>query len=637
MLQSIRDRSKGWLTTVILSLVCLAFVLWGIQSYLESNGKNDTAAKVNGYPITSTEANAAYERLRQQQQFQLGADFVVDDKIEGQLKKQALDQLIMGQILTSAALKEGYRVTREEVDAALLSIPAFQINGRFSAERFHEALSGMLYTENTFLADLQTTMLVNQLRSGFIESAFSLDKEVDNAIKLINQKRDIGYAIIPAARYKNNLTITDVEAKAYYQHHQNQFAVPEEVSVEYLALSLPQIATQQHFTDAQLKQYYQDNLSNYTQPIRWHVAHILVKIPDNSSLQQVKNAETKINAIADRIRAGESFDKIARVESDDKLSGKNGGELDWFSQGMMDPSLEKVVSSLKQPGELSAPVRTKYGFSVIKLLGIQKPETQGFEKVRSQVEKALAQQQAEKIFADSSEKLANLTYSNPSSLGAAAKALDLTVKTTDLFERKGGKDAVSSNPKIINAAFSTDVLQGNNSSMIALNPDTYVVLRVKQHKPASLLPFEKVKQSVTGELKKQMAQEKAQSVGQTILAKLNQGAQIQILLQTEKLKWEVARSISRFASQVPAAISSVAFHMPRPRTNPSYSAFKLPNGDYVVLAVTAVYDGESTKISETQRRIYREELENSFGQLDYSLYVQGLVNKAKVDVTKSKP
>lgn len=636
MLQSIRDRSKGWLSTVILSLVCLAFVLWGIQSYLESSSRNDAAAKVNGHAITTVEANAAYERLRQQQQFQLGADFTVDDKIEKQLKKQAIDQLIMGQILTSAALKEGYRVTKEEVDAALLSIPAFQINGRFSAERFHEALSGMLYTENSFLADLQTTMLVSQLRSGFIESAFALDNEVNNAIKLINQKRDIGYTIIPATRFSNNLSISDVEAEGYYQHHQNQFAVPEQVSIEYIELSLPQIAAQQHFTDAQLKQYYQDNLSNYTQPVRWHVAHILIKIPDNASSQQVKNAETKINAIADRVRAGESFEQIAKMESDDKISGKNGGVLDWFSPGMIDPSLEKVVSTLKQSGEISSPIRTKYGFSIIKLLGIQKSETQAFEKVRSQVEKALAQQQAEKIFADDSEKLANLTYANPSSLGAAAKALNLTVKTTDLFDRKGGKDAITSNSKVINAAFNADVLQGNNSNIIALTPDTYIVLRLKQHKPASLLPFDKVKQNVMQELKKQMAEEKAQSLGQSILAKLNQGAQIQILSQTEKLKWEVARSMSRFASQVPAAISSVAFHMPRPKAAPSYSAFKLPNGDYVVLAVTAVYDGDFTKISETQRRIYREELENSFGQLDYSLYVQGLVNKAKVDVTKPK-
>src|SRR6185312_7718306 len=140
MLQSIRDRTQGWITGVIVFLVCAAFALWGIHSYLEASGQPDIAAKVNKQSIQQADLSAAYSRLRQQQQMQLGADFVMDQKVEAQLKKQALDQLVMGQVLVQAAMKEGYRISMGQVYGALLMIPAFQVDGHFSRERFNEMI-----------------------------------------------------------------------------------------------------------------------------------------------------------------------------------------------------------------------------------------------------------------------------------------------------------------------------------------------------------------------------------------------------------------------------------------------------------------------------------------------------------------
>jgi len=136
MLQNIRDRSQGWLAGIVVFLVIATFALWGIHSYLTSGGgQPDVVATVNGKKITQAMLNMAYERLRQQQQMQLGASYVIDQKAEMMLKKQALSQLIMAQVLSAAAIKEGYRITMGEVEGALLAIPAFQVNGRFSRER----------------------------------------------------------------------------------------------------------------------------------------------------------------------------------------------------------------------------------------------------------------------------------------------------------------------------------------------------------------------------------------------------------------------------------------------------------------------------------------------------------------------
>lgn len=642
MLQTIRDRSQGWLTGVVVFLVCAAFALWGIHSYVDSGGAQPTmAAKVNGHTVPQATMNVAYERLRQQQQMQLGADFVIDQKVETQLKKRALDQLIMGQILQQAALKEGYRVSLGEVYAALFMAPAFQVNGQFSTDRFKDVLSGMLYTEQTFLADMTTTMLANQVRSGFVESAFCLPAEIDNTIKLVNQKRDFGYLIVPAQRFSDHITITTNDANSYYQQHKTEFVTPEQVSIEYLELSLPQIAAQLHFSDDQLQQFYQNNLSTYTRPQRWHVAHILIKVPDDATPEQVAAAKEKINSIAQQARAGEDFSKLAAEYSDDKISANHGGELDWFSSGMIDPDLEKVVLTLHNPGDISQQViQTKYGFSVIKLLGIEKPQVLPFTQVHDQVAKALAQAQADKIFADDNDKLSNLTYANPGSLDVAAKALDLQVKTSDYFGAKGGTAAITSNPKVVAAAFATDTLQGNNSAVLDIDPGTAVVIRVKQHKPAMLQPFAAVSADIIQQLKSQDAQQQAQAFGIQLLQELTQGQgkNIQQLAAKAKLPWNSVTAASRFGGKTSATLLAAAFRMPRPSGNNTFTSagIKLPNGDYAVLMLSAVLDGKIDKIADNQRRIYREELESNFGHMDYALYVRGLVHKAKIVVDKPK-
>jgi peptidyl-prolyl cis-trans isomerase D len=635
MLQSIRDRSQGWLAGGIIAIICITFALWGVRSYVGDSASSAVVAKVNGVAIQQADFNAAYQRLRQQQQIQLGAAFIFDQKMEMLLKKEALNQLIMAQVLSQAATKAGYRITSAEVGAALLSLPVFQVNGQFSRDRFNDVLSSILYTENAFLNDLRITMLINQMRSGYLDSAFSLPNDVKTAIALVNQKRDFGYLIVPASRFLNHVTVSDTDAQAYYMQHQAQFILPEQVSIEYIELSLPQLASSLHFTDAQRMQYYQTNISNYTLPERWHVAHILVKVPQNATPQQLAAAKAKVAMIMNQIKAGKSFGQLARQYSDDTLSAKNDGMLDWFGPGVVDPAFEKAVAALQQIGQVSPPVQTKYGFSIIKLLGVQKSQVQPFAQVHDQVEKALAQQQAEQMFSDASDKLSNLTYTNPNTLDSAAKALGLEIKTSDLFSRAGGKDEITANPKVIEAVFSPDVLQGNNSNVIALDPDTLLVLRIKQHNTPQLQPFPVVKDQVIEMLKADSARQQAQAFGQQLLQQLQQSKNGVVVATKAGLTWNTVTNARRFDNRAPAALVNDAFRTPRPAiaNAPTMAGFILPKGDYAVIMLNGVHDGavDNTSMS-MQQRIYGEEIANGFGQLDYTLYVQGVLSKAHIKI-----
>jgi peptidyl-prolyl cis-trans isomerase D len=303
----------------------------------------------------------------------------------------------------------------------------------------------------------------------------------------------------------------------------------------------------------------------------------------------------------------------------------------------MDPSLEKIVVTLKQPGEISEPTQTKYGFSIIKLLEVEKPEVIPFPKVRSEVEKALSRQKAEQAFADEADKLSNLTYANPTSLSVAAKTLDLPIKTTELFDRQGSKESIASNPKVLAAAFSLDVLQGNNSSVIELNPETLIVLRVKEHKPATVQPFAEVRKQIEKQLGAQLVEQKAQRFGEDLLKKLRQGETGQQVAKQAKLVWKVVNGAGRYGTQAPTAIINAAFHMPRPQEQKASSTgLQLPNGDYALLTVNAVHDGVMENAENKKQHIFGEEIENANGRLDYGLYVDALVKKAKVVVNQPK-
>ncbi len=638
MLQSIRDKSQGWLAWTFVIVICLTFGLWGIHSYLASGITDNVAAKVNGHEIPIPVLNSAYERLRQQRQMQMGADFSLSPSAEASLKQQALQQLIVSNILTYAAISNGFRVTDDQVNEALLRIPAFQVDGQFSRDRFQEILGSLLYNENQFLDDMRAQMLVNQMQGGFVNTEFTTPNEVNTAIKLVNQKRDISYLIVPTSRFTKDIQVNNADIKNYYQQHQSEFQSPEQVSINYLMLSLPTIKTGLHFDQTKLQQFYEDNIDSYMSPQKWHVAHILAKIPAQATPEQIAAAQSKINNIANQLAAGKDFSELAKEYSDDTVSAGKGGDLDWYSQGTFDPVFEKAVTNLHNIGDVTAPVKTRYGYSIIKLLGIQKPQTLPFTQVQAQVQSALAQQQAEQIFADANDKLSNLTYANPNTLDIAAKTLGLQIQSTNLFSRDGDKTGLTANPKVIAASFSSDVLaQGNNSDVITIDPNTVIVLRIKQHKTAALLPFEEVQTIIKNKLAGQLAKQKAKALGQQILTALqNNPSSANTIANQYSLSWQTDNNAGRYDSRVDAAILHEAFSILRPMNNkPSLAGFDLPSGDYSIISLNGVTDGVIPPAGNIQLRVFQEEIENTLGHLDYELYVRNLLDHAKIVTNKT--
>ena len=363
MLQSIREKSQGWLTWVVVSLVSVAFVGFGVKSYLQ-NADTHFVAKVNGSEISQEQLNATYERLRQQRQIQLGAAFASNPQLDAQLKNQALNQIIVSMILSHAASKQGFRVTENEVDNTLANMPIFQVNGQFSRDRFREVLNNTLFTESSFLSALNKDLLISQVQTAYTSSAFALPNEVNELIRLVGQKRDIGYFILPKETFLKNVHLPETESQAYYQQNQSQFSSPEQVSVDYLELSLPEIAKSLHFSNSEIQQFYDENKDSFTQPARWKLARILIHIPGQATAQQISDAQTKINTLSQRLQSGEDFTLLAEQFSEDTSAASQGGPLGWVTRGNITPELEQALLALK-PGEVSSPIKTKDGWQEV--------------------------------------------------------------------------------------------------------------------------------------------------------------------------------------------------------------------------------------------------------------------------------
>lgn len=240
MLQSIRDRTQGWITSTVIGLLIIVFALWGIHGYLELNagGNNKVVAKIAGQTLIQSDFDKAYQRVYQQARDSLGKNFSNNEEMIKQLREQTLQEWKTTQVLVQAALQSKYRISQTLIDSVLLQIPAFQSNGRFSVEKFYTVLQALNYTKLQFLTDIKKTLLINQVQQGITQSAFALPEDLNNYVKYIHQNRDFAYLIIPYSRFLHQqFTLPDSKIFAYYLQNKQNFSQPEQARIEYIQLS----------------------------------------------------------------------------------------------------------------------------------------------------------------------------------------------------------------------------------------------------------------------------------------------------------------------------------------------------------------------------------------------------------------
>ncbi len=615
MLEKIRDGSQGVIAKGILVLVILSFAFAGVSSYLGST-TDVPAAEVNGDKITKAELEQAYQSERSRMEQQLGEMFAAlsaDEKYLQSIKQSVLERLVADKLIDQAAKAMGLRVSDEQIIAAMRAEPAFQTDGKFDNDRYQAILRQLGYQPQTFRDMMRVDMTRRQLTAALVGTEFVLPGEAKQLAELQGQTRDVRYVIVDSAPFLATAVVTDEQVKNYYDANQGQFMSPEMVSLEYVELNAADFAKNNPVSDEEAQTYYEEHKAQYVSNEKRLAAHILV-MPGNDEAA----AKAKAEDLAKQLDSGADFADLAKANSDDTLSAEQGGKLDWFEPGVMDPAFDAALFALNK-GQHSAVVKTDFGFHIIKLLDVQSGATVPFADVKAKIVAQLQDKKAVDQFYSLQSKLADTSYEVPDTLSETAKAVGVDVKTTALFSRDNAP-AELNKPDLVKAAFSeTVMLKGLNSEVIELEPNHVVVIRVKEHHDAGTLALAEVKANITERLKQDQANEAARAKAQELMAQVKAGATDLGLVSKAKL--------GRGAQDVDAAIVGKAFQMPTPSTTPVVDTVGLANG-YAVVALDKVNAAEG--VSDELVNALKQRLNAQYSEADYRGLIDSLKANAKV-------
>ena len=615
MLQNIRDNSQGWIAKTIIGVIVVLMALTGFDAIIQSTSNSQNAADVNGEKITQSSLNAAVDMQRRQLIQQFGKDFdasLLDDKL---LRQASLDSLVDRTLLLQGAREAGMGFSDASLDQLILQTPAFQVDGKFNAARFDQILQQQGMGRMEFRERLKQDVLVSQLQASLAASNFVTDAELENFVRLDKQTRDFASQTIHIDT--KSIDISDDELKAYYDEHKDQYMSPEQVVVEYVELRKESFFAQAEASDEELQALYQKEIANLAEQRR--AAHILLEVNDKLSDEQAK---AKLAEVAERLKQGEDFAKLAEEVSQDPGSASNGGDLGFAGPGVYDPEFEKSLYALKKD-EVSAPVRSSFGWHLIKLLDVQAPEVPSFDSLKAKLEREVKAQQVEQRFVEAAKELEEASF-EASDLAQPAQELGLQVQTSGAFGREGG-EGVAANRQVVQAAFSPEVLEdGANSGAIELDPDTTLVLRVKEHKKPTLLPLEEVSAGIRDTLSRKKASEAAKAEGEALLAQLRDGG-------ASGKDWKVVEAATRSQEGVEPEVLQALFRMAKPEDGKSsFAGLTLNNGDYVVLRLDGVGQAKA-ELSAEEKTSYRRFLASRAGQQDFAAYREQLKESADIE------
>ncbi|HID80787.1 MAG TPA: peptidylprolyl isomerase [Chromatiales bacterium] len=629
-LERIREKSKGLVGALIVGLIAITFALFGIDQYL-GGGSAPPVAKVNGAKISVQAFQQALQQRQQQLRDMLGGNIPAGMLEPATLREPVLQGMIRNELLNQTTSDLGFEISDQQLADAIQEIPAFQENGKFSAEKYERLLSQQRRSKAAFEAQLRNGLRLEQLGESFQKTAFLPKASLLDFANLRDQKRKLRYLLLEKSSF-NDVVVEDSEIKAYYDNNTAQYMTPEQVKLEYLVLDEKILADQVAVNEEALRRFYEDEIDRFRSPESRKARHILLKMAEGASDVQIKEVEDKARALYERIKAGEDFIDLAKQYSEDDLSKTKGGDLGEILPGDMSPELDKVIFSL-QPGKVSMPVKTTQGLHIVRVDEVTGGEQKTFEQARAEIEKEYRQREAETQLVEKSEQLLTLTYEEPGTLAPAADALGIATRTTDWITHTGGADDLAKNPEVLKAAFSDDVLnQGRNSDVIALADGRQIVLRIAEHKPAEPQPLEqvseKIRQQLSDEKKRKLASEKATE----IVNALQQGGSLDELAQQAGAEIKQPEAITRQSRDLPAAIVREAFRMAKPTSGKSsYSALELQAGDFAVISLDAVQDAEKTPTA-ADLEAAASVLADAYGQRELDAVFKAMEARADIKI-----
>lgn len=615
------SKHKKWILIIFLVLIVPPFALFGIDQYFRDGGRSRAIARVGDYEISHAEFHNALRDRQQSLREMLGGrvDPAMLDSPE--LRRSVLDTLIRQRVLINHAVRSGLTVTDEQVRSYITQAPVFQEDGKFSMERYEHFVRLRNETPASFENRIRQELLLSKLMEAYVETNFASRTASERILRITEQQREASRAVIPPERFMSAVKLEEDAAKKYYAANPDEFRIPEQVRVEYAALTIESLMPQVKIDAAEVRQHYESQARQYGVPEQRQASHILIAADKGAAPEVRQKARAQAEQIAAEARRNpQRFAELAKQHSQDPGSAAAGGDLGSFGRGTMVPSFEDAVFRLKV-GEISDPVESEFGYHVIRVTGVTPGKMRSFEEVRGEIEAGMRQQVASRRFAELAEKFNNTVFEQSDSLKPAAGLIGAKLQTSGWLARTGAEEPLLNNPRLLQAIFTHDVLvEKRNTEAVETAPGAIVAARVIDHRPAAMRPFEEVRAAIEKNLIQQRASQLAAQQGRQLLETLRQGKPVNI-------EWGKPQLVSRAEPQDYSEVVLREVFRADAATLPAYAGTEAPAG-FTLVRISRVVEPE--KVDRAQQRALGESLARVVGEEQFRAYLESLKARANV-------
>ena len=614
MLTAIKERASGWIAWTLVALISIPFALWGINSYFEGASKI-VVATVNGVEIEKTDYQNSLSDQRRMLVQMMGQNVDADYFASRAFKLQVLETLIDSRLQAEYLRDRGFRVTDEQLSKKISSFSAFQVDGQFDPTRYEQLVRNAGLSVEGFERQQRQQGAIDQLRAGLRGSSLVVSSMTDRAIELLYQRRVAQFTVVDIAAFEDSMVVGSEALRDEFDANKAQYVQPEQMQVEFIRLSVDELGKQANVSELEQRAFYDSNVERFTQPESRSASHILLSLAEDDAEDVVDTREQEAKGIAARARSGEDFAKLAETYSKDPGSASRGGDLGIIRPGAMAPSFETVVFDLKE-GQISDPVRTAYGWHIIKVTNIRESNVRPFDEVMSEIKTILEREWAENQFITMAEDFQNLIFEQPDSLNAASDFLGTPIERSDWFSRTTG-DGIASNDLVRDTAFSPEVLVDRlNSEMLEIGSDTLVAVRFADFREKRQKDFDEVKDQIERVLAARVAAEAQEKFATKLVATLESGADWDNLLTVEGLSSaDLPEDLESTTDDVARAVARVVYSVgaPNPGT-PVFGSARLSATDYLIYKLDEVVAGDISQISGDQVSEVEDLVESRVGE-----------------------
>lgn len=584
MLQNLRNKTQSWVAYIIIGALILSFALWGVSSYFGGGSGAGVVAKVGKVKISAHAFSQALNRFMQIQQQELGAAYNPTAEQNVLIKQSVLQNMVFHNALIQYAIKSGFGVSSNQLDQALYGIPAFQENGQFSPSMFKRYLQITGTPGRQFINNFKTSLMLDQLNQGFIDTEFVTVLEMKSSLALMKQERKFTYAIIEPGKV-SDLKISSGEISDYYDANSESFQLPEKVKIAYVILSQSDLAKSIKPTKRQLLEFYQQNISRYSQSQRWQV--------------------DVVNAGADALVADQIITDLKASKNVAEIDGATLVNQDvWLDEANLPPAVTDVLVANSTKGSVALVQDSEGNYMVYLIRNYEPAKNTTFDEVKEEVTKAYVNLVANKQYTADIDQITDLAYEQPDSLQPVAKALDLSIEHSDYFSRDTPLKGVLNSPLIINSAYSEDVLVGkNNSDVIKLPDNRVVVLRVSDRQPATQQTLEQVSSEIKTLLEKKEISKVSAVRAKEVAQALNDGDVNQVSKEYGQ-QFTTTPYIGRFSQDIDRRLITTGFSEKIDQA----SLVALNDDKYGVIKALSAKDGSTAAMTEKDKQMYQSML-----------------------------